>query len=159
MHVNCEVWVGMLQERQNWSHSQLDSSFDDSLWRFCSNVSLYWQAGVNPSSVGVITPYRQQMTHIRELFGSEKVGSHYCFSVTSNHGWSAPLPCTHTQGEGEDVRCVEVNTVDRYQGRDKECILLSCVRSNDKGNVSALGKMTLLLSNKSCLVCSLSYLL
>lgn len=31
---------------------------------------------------------------------------------------------------------VEVNTVDRYQGRDKDCIILSYVRSNPNKNVS-----------------------
>lgn len=31
---------------------------------------------------------------------------------------------------------VEVATIDKYQGRDKECILVSLVRSNEQGNVS-----------------------
>ena len=32
---------------------------------------------------------------------------------------------------------VEVNTVDRYQGRDKDCIIISYVRNNPNKNVSA----------------------
>jgi DNA replication ATP-dependent helicase Dna2 len=32
---------------------------------------------------------------------------------------------------------VEVLTADRSQGRDKDCIVISMVRSNDVGNVSA----------------------
>jgi DNA replication ATP-dependent helicase Dna2 len=35
---------------------------------------------------------------------------------------------------------VEVNTVDQYQGRDKECILFSMVRSNEKGQLGSLLK-------------------
>ena len=31
---------------------------------------------------------------------------------------------------------VEILTADRSQGRDKECILISMVRSNDEGQVS-----------------------
>ncbi len=29
-----------------------------------------------------------------------------------------------------------MNTVDRYQGRDKDCIIVSLIRCNDKKNVS-----------------------
>lgn len=35
---------------------------------------------------------------------------------------------------------VDIYTVDRYQGRDKECILLSMVRSNDSMNIGELLK-------------------
>lgn len=31
---------------------------------------------------------------------------------------------------------LEIHTVDRFQGRDKQCILLSLVRSNRQGHVS-----------------------
>src|SRR5262249_41654734 len=33
---------------------------------------------------------------------------------------------------------LEVYTVDRYQGRDKECVLVSFVRSNDSQHVTLL---------------------
>ena len=35
---------------------------------------------------------------------------------------------------------IEVNTVDQYQGRDKECILFSMVRSNERGQLGSLLK-------------------
>lgn len=35
---------------------------------------------------------------------------------------------------------VEVNTIDKYQGRDKECIILSLVRSNSSGAIGSLLK-------------------
>ena len=58
----------------------------------------------------MITPLRHQQNLIREKLQS------------SSHN------CGHCS--------VEVNTVDKYQGRDKECIIVSFVRSNSKGNVS-----------------------
>jgi len=36
----------------------------------------------------------------------------------------------------QDHRGVEILTADRSQGRDKECIIISMVRSNDSGQVS-----------------------
>ena len=38
------------------------------------------------------------------------------------------------------VRGVEVNTVDKYQGMDKDCIILSLVRSNKEGTIGELLK-------------------
>lgn len=65
------------------------------------------QAGCKPSDIGVIAPYRQQLKSI-----------------------SALLQASAFIG-------VEVNTVDRYQGRDKNLIMLSFVRSTaEEGSVS-----------------------
>jgi DNA replication ATP-dependent helicase Dna2 len=36
----------------------------------------------------------------------------------------------------QDHQDVEILTADRSQGRDKDCILISMVRSNEDGNVS-----------------------
>ncbi|XP_045595912.2 DNA replication ATP-dependent helicase/nuclease DNA2 [Procambarus clarkii] len=58
-------------------------------------------AGLTTEGVGVITPYRAQVKQIRDCVIKEV-----------------------TMGER-----VEVNTVDQYQGRDKDVILYSCVRS------------------------------
>lgn len=65
-----------------------------------------FQAGCKPSDIGVIAPYRQQLKAV-----------------------SALLQASAFIG-------VEVNTVDRYQGRDKSLIVLSFVRSTaEEGNV------------------------
>uniref|UniRef100_A0A671YL56 DNA replication ATP-dependent helicase/nuclease n=1 Tax=Sparus aurata TaxID=8175 RepID=A0A671YL56_SPAAU len=56
-------------------------------------------AGCKPSDIGVIAPYRQQLKSISALLQSSAFTG------------------------------VEVNTVDRYQGRDKSLIILSFVRS------------------------------
>lgn len=64
-----------------------------------------FQAGCKASDIGVIAPYRQQLKAISTLL------------------------------EGESFRAVEVNTVDKYQGRDKSVIIVSFVRSHTDGNV------------------------
>lgn len=75
---------------------------------YCSSsVYFHFQAGCKPSDIGVIAPYRQQLKTISGLLQS---------SVFTG---------------------VEVNTVDRYQGRDKSLIILSFVRSTTaEGTVS-----------------------
>lgn len=66
-----------------------------------------FQAGCRASDIGVIAPYRQQLKAISVLL------------------------------EGESFKAVEVNTVDKYQGRDKSVIIVSFVRSHTEGNVSS----------------------
>uniref|UniRef100_A0A8C9ZJM4 DNA replication ATP-dependent helicase/nuclease n=1 Tax=Sander lucioperca TaxID=283035 RepID=A0A8C9ZJM4_SANLU len=68
-------------------------------------------AGCKPSDIGVIAPYRQQLKSISALLQSSAFTG------------------------------VEVNTVDRYQGRDKSLIIFSFVRSTtDEGNLGELLK-------------------
>ncbi|KAM9860402.1 DNA replication ATP-dependent helicase/nuclease DNA2 [Aulostomus maculatus] len=62
-------------------------------------LSLLIKAGCKASDIGVIAPYRQQLKSISALLQSSAFGG------------------------------VEVNTVDKYQGRDKSLIVLSFVRS------------------------------
>eukprot|EP01018_Ginkgo_biloba_P039983 Gb_09620 [translate_table: standard] len=58
--------------------------------------------GVSANEIGVISPYNSQVDLIRRL------------------GTEACLPT------------LEVHTIDKYQGRDKDCILVSFVRSNNQ---------------------------
>nr|XP_021528500.1 DNA replication ATP-dependent helicase/nuclease DNA2 [Aotus nancymaae] len=65
-------------------------------------------AGCNPSDIGIIAPYRQQLKIINDLLAHSSVGM------------------------------VEVNTVDKYQGRDKSIVLVSFVRSNKDGTTGSI---------------------
>ena len=69
------------------------------------------QDGVNQSDIGIITPYAAQVTIIREK------RDEYLKSPHDN---------------------IEVSTVDGFQGREKEVIIISCVRSNDEHDVGFL---------------------
>nr|XP_027787094.1 DNA replication ATP-dependent helicase/nuclease DNA2 [Marmota flaviventris] len=73
-------------------------------------TSVFIKAGCNPSDIGIIAPYRQQLKIINDLL------------------------------EHSSVKMVEVNTVDKYQGRDKRIILVSFVRSNKDGTLGELLK-------------------
>uniref|UniRef100_A0A674F7F7 DNA replication ATP-dependent helicase/nuclease n=1 Tax=Salmo trutta TaxID=8032 RepID=A0A674F7F7_SALTR len=68
------------------------------------------QAGCRASDIGVIAPYRQQLKVISGLLA------------------------------GPAFSTVEVNTVDKYQGRDKSVIIVSFVRSHPEGNLGELLK-------------------
>ncbi|GAB7363920.1 hypothetical protein MBLNU230_g4483t1 [Neophaeotheca triangularis] len=67
--------------------------------------------GVPAKSIGVITLYRSQLAIIRQLFKTAGIDP-----------------------------AVEIDSADRFQGRDKECIILSMVRSNEAGIVGDLLK-------------------
>ncbi|XP_059968935.1 DNA replication ATP-dependent helicase/nuclease DNA2 isoform X2 [Mesoplodon densirostris] len=73
-------------------------------------TSIFIKAGCNPSDIGIIAPYRQQLKVINDLLAHSSLGM------------------------------VEVNTVDKYQGRDKSIILVSFVRSNKDGTLGELLK-------------------
>ncbi|XP_072533295.1 DNA replication ATP-dependent helicase/nuclease DNA2 [Salminus brasiliensis] len=73
-------------------------------------ISLLLKAGCKAGDIGVIAPYRQQLKTISNLL------------------------------EGTVFKDVEVNTVDKYQGRDKSVIIVSFVRSHPEGNLGELLK-------------------
>lgn len=99
---------------------------------FCSKTSSVFsarQAGCKPGDIGVIAPYRQQLKCISALLQSSAFSG------------------------------VEVNTVDRYQGRDKSLIVLSFVRSTaEEGNVGVFSSQLLCFSPYSDPVLILSRL-
>jgi DNA replication ATP-dependent helicase Dna2 len=66
--------------------------------------------GLDASSIGVISPFRAQLRLLNE-----------------KHGFG-------TKSENK----VEISTIDRFQGRDKDVVIISFVRSNAKGKVGKL---------------------
>ncbi|OBA21214.1 DNA helicase [Metschnikowia bicuspidata var. bicuspidata NRRL YB-4993] len=65
-------------------------------------------AGVCPSDIGIISPYSAQVAAMKKLLIQE------------------------------DLDEIEVSTIDGFQGREKEAIIVSLVRSNDFGEVGFL---------------------
>lgn len=66
--------------------------------------AIYSKGGFTYSNIGVISPFQRQVLRIRELIGEEFA----------------------------QQNMLEINTVDQYQGRDKDIIIYSCVKSHLK---------------------------
>lgn len=103
----------------NLGHEEISTSGTSYLNRTeASNVektvSRFFKAGVKPSEIGVITPYEGQRSYI--------------VSTMQNSG-------TYKKDFYKEV---EVASVDAFQGREKDFIVLSCVRSNDNQGIGFL---------------------
>jgi DNA replication ATP-dependent helicase Dna2 len=86
--------------------------------------------GLNSDGIGVITPYRAQLTRIRMV-----LNKHVPPSLLL-HRQDSGIDISHTQSRSsEDVSGVDCCTVDQYQGRDKKVIIVSLVRCNQNGQV------------------------
>jgi regulator of nonsense transcripts 1 len=77
-------------------------------------VTRFFKAGVQPSGIGIITPYEGQRSYV----------------VSS-------MQATGTFKK-EHYKEIEVASVDAFQGREKDFIVLSCVRSNDHQGIGFL---------------------
>ena len=77
-------------------------------------VTRFFKAGVQPSEIGIITPYEGQRSF-----------------VVSNMATSGTF-------KKDYYREIEVASVDAFQGREKDFIVLSCVRSNTHQGIGFL---------------------
>lgn len=77
-------------------------------------ITKFFEEGIKPEQIGVITPYEGQRAYISQY-------------MQSNGSLS-----------GEIYAKVEVASVDAFQGREKDYIVLSCVRSNDQQTIGFL---------------------
>jgi superfamily I DNA and/or RNA helicase len=68
------------------------------------------EAGLQPAQIAVISPYAAQVRLLREKLGQR-----------------------------DDAEGVEVDTVDGFQGREQEVVIISLVRSNNAGEIGFLG--------------------
>ncbi|ANB11668.1 ATP-dependent RNA helicase NAM7 [Sugiyamaella lignohabitans] len=77
-------------------------------------ISRFFKAGVSPSQIGVITPYEGQRTYLKQYMVSAGEMNQQLY------------------------REVEIESVDAFQGREKDYIILTCVRSNDHQGIGFL---------------------
>lgn len=81
------------------------------------------QHGIKPCDIGVITPYNGQLELLRDMFRT--------YADSGNSSSSA----SKVNFDG-----IEIKTIDGFQGGEKECILISLVRSNEGKKVGFLGE-------------------
>eukprot|EP00003_Mantamonas_plastica_P033454 TRINITY_DN95_c0_g1_i8.p1 TRINITY_DN95_c0_g1~~TRINITY_DN95_c0_g1_i8.p1 ORF type:complete len:790 (-),score=260.73 TRINITY_DN95_c0_g1_i8:572-2941(-) len=77
-------------------------------------VNLFFEEGATPDQIGVVTPYEGQRSHV--------------VTTMAQRG-------TLRQALYKEI---EVASVDAFQGREKDFIILTCVRSNDKSGIGFL---------------------
>ena len=77
-------------------------------------VTHYIRAGLSGSQIGVITPYEGQRAHIQAVLQR------------------------HTTLHTNLYKDIEIASVDAFQGREKDFIILSCVRSNAQAGLGFL---------------------
>lgn len=94
-------------------------SNDLEAWLVLQEISDLLDKGVKISDIGVISPYNAQVSII-----SKRV--------------EAFLGSRQPEASDNQKNCLEVSSVDGFQGREKNAIIISMVRSNEKGDVGFL---------------------
>ena len=82
--------------------------------------------GVSPADIAVIAPYSAQVRLIRDLLRAEG------FAAGRDALTDGQLDSDGATG------AVEVDSVDGFQGREKEAVIISLVRSNQQGEIGFL---------------------
>ena len=65
------------------------------------------KGGIEPTNIGVMSPYKSQLKYISSLLASIAL-----MLILENPA-------------------IDVMTIDKFQGKDKECVIISLVRCND----------------------------
>lgn len=108
---NCTAPVCFLQARGS-ERKEGDSLYNEAeVERTYDLVQELLRAGLEPLQLGLVTPYAAQVRLLKSRLSR------------------AGLPVTREKGG------VEINSVDGYQGREKDVIIISTVRSSSSGNL------------------------
>ena len=123
---------------------------------FCANFIKYLDSmaskiGSKIGSIGVITPYQEQLSELKRAFRRASIriqladGNNTKEKLFSrDQGYGSSRSTSHNV-EGKSIACddnsvldIEFNTVDGFQGKEKDIILISCVRANSDGGIGFL---------------------
>ena len=105
-------------------------------------TKLIAEVGLLPSDIGIISPYNAQVDLLRNLIRSDPLLSGTPSSSSAPSGKktssSASSSASFTLNPKYSIRDLEISSVDSFQGREKECIIYTLVRSNAHHNVGFL---------------------
>lgn len=101
---------GFEEEQESDSTSFANSGEADLLWRYLSELVAALPEAAR-ASLGIITPYRGQVTLLQNQWRQHKT---------------------------PDWPTVSIDSVDGFQGQERDIIAISLVRSNDKGDIGFL---------------------
>ena len=95
------------------------------------------KAGVNPEQIGIITPYEGQRAYLVQYMqyqGQLHTKLYQCkFFFALNH---------YLKRDSANFLilflAIEIASVDAFQGREKDIIIISCVRSNEHQGIGFL---------------------
>jgi senataxin len=114
-------------------------------------------------SIGIITPYQEQLNEMKKLFTKESLiprkGPPKKIETETKSQGGTEIESDQEEGEVTEngntsilyddlfksssykqpaYPDLELNTVDAFQGREKDIVLISCVRANDLGSIGFL---------------------
>lgn len=105
-------------------------------------TKLLAEVGLLPSDIGIISPYNAQVDLLRNLIRSDPLlsGTPSASSAPSGKksSTSSSSAAPFTLNPKYSIRDLEISSVDSFQGREKECIIYTLVRSNAHHNVGFL---------------------
>lgn len=106
-------------------------------------------------SIGIITPYKSQVELIKNEIHNRKhskVTSSSTTNSTSSTSSNSNMIDENTVNNWKDL-IIEVNTVDGFQGKEKDFIILSTVRTRSLGFLTDLRRLNVAITRaKKCLI-------
>jgi len=122
-----------------WSHQELEMnerSFTNKFEADCAvRLALFLiDQGYQASQITILSPYLGQVRLIRQMVKAAEKEFNDLFSTKETQ------PENNTEDDTPVVtnNTIKVHTVDMYQGDENDFVIISLVRSNDRGNVGFL---------------------